>query len=261
VNRTGHYKLAKQSGGLGFFAEVRVTLSDRPNAGIAVADSAFAWLKEDYRANAWEWAECDAFRAGAIRGANFALDHALTPAPMVGVTIELIRAAPADTTAACVAYATCFAVWDALNDSGDGLVQILGRDIFFAGRRLVPRTALPSPAESDPQLWPRATPDISAIVVAAHSLATGAGVPTVADAEVVEHLEEILFRRKHWEAHLAGLTLQGEVVLLVLQHLLTLTGAERVLGATPEAASLVEATRSAIEAALFTDTPEGHALK
>ena len=46
-------------------------------------------------------------------------------------------------------------------------------------------------------------------------------------------------------------------MLLVLQHLLTLTGADSVLGTTAEAALVVEKTRSAIEAALFTGEREG----
>lgn len=234
------------------FAEVCVTISEEASSRTVVADGAFGWLKEAYGADEWEWPLCDAFRVAAVRGAEFALAHTATRPPTVSVTIETIRASPADTTAACVAYAACRAVWDALEDFGDGSVQIVGRDIFFAGRRLAPTTALETDAQSEPQLWPRAAPDLPALVLAAHGLATGAGVRCVADAAVVECLEDILFQRQHWEAHLTGLTSQVEVVLLVLQHLLTLTGAGSVLGATAEGALLVEKTRAAIEAALFT---------
>ena len=149
MNRTGHYKLARQSGGIGLFAEVWVTISDQASSRPAVADGAFDWLKEVYGADAREWPP---FRLAALRGAEFALAHAATPPLKASVTIETIRTAPADTTAACVAYAACRAVWDALGDPGDGSVQILGRDIFFVGRRLAPTMGLESDAQSVPQL-------------------------------------------------------------------------------------------------------------
>ena len=59
--------------------------------------------------------------------------HRLFP---LAVSVELIRAAPADTTPECVAFATCWAVWDALGDPGAVPVQIEGGQILFDGRPL-----------------------------------------------------------------------------------------------------------------------------
>lgn len=194
MDRIGHYKLAQQSGGLGLFAEVRVTLSERSHAATVVADSAFAWLKEDYGPDAWEWAECDEFRSAAVRAADFALEHAVTPAPKVGVTIELIRAAPADTTAACVAYATCFAVWDALDDPGDGSVQLLGGDVFFAGRAWAShhQDARPTEMRFSERLDPATYADDEMVEFA---VVRSAGVPAPIDLTQSSQVSERLWHR------------------------------------------------------------------
>jgi hypothetical protein len=136
----GRYKLAHHSGGVGLFAEVRVNLTDGPTRLIEVAPGAFDWLKEVYGPNAWEWPVCDDFRASAVGAAEFALAHLVTPRPSVRVRIELIRAAPADTTPDCVAFATCHAVWNALQDTGTAPIRIEGGQILFDGAPLGQKT-------------------------------------------------------------------------------------------------------------------------
>lgn len=70
------------------------------------------------------------------------------------------------------------------------------------------------------------------------------------DDATLNRLDEVLFRRDHWEAHWMGLTTREEIVMLVLHHLLTLA-TDDSLGSDEDAAALVEAARADIDRALF----------
>lgn len=129
----GHYRLARHSGGFGLFAEVHVDVADHATRLVEVAPTAFDWLKEDYGPGAWEWSVCDEFRASAVWAAGFALEHLATARSGMRARVELIRAAPADTTPDCIAFAACHAVWNALQDLGAARVTLEGRQILFDG--------------------------------------------------------------------------------------------------------------------------------
>lgn len=115
---TGEYKLARQIGGRGHYARVKVDVTPGP-PGIVVADSVFAWLKDEYGPEAWEWRDCDDMREGARAGAAYALQNRVAQGPLAQVVVAEIHASPVDTSKADVAFATCFAVWNALSDHGE----------------------------------------------------------------------------------------------------------------------------------------------
>jgi hypothetical protein len=114
---TGEYKLARQVGGRGHYARVKVDVTPGTN-GVTIADTAFAWLKQVYGPDAWEWRDCDDMRDGARTGATFALLNRATVGASQDVVVTEIHASPVDTTRADVALAACHAVWIALNDPG-----------------------------------------------------------------------------------------------------------------------------------------------
>jgi hypothetical protein len=70
------------------------------------------------------------------------------------------------------------------------------------------------------------------------------------DEATRDRLNEILFRRGQWEARCMGLTTHEEIIMLVLQHLLTLA-TDDSLGPDEDATRLVEETRADIDRALF----------
>ena len=115
--KPGEYKLARHLGGRMHYARVKVEVTLKAQ-GITIADSAFAWLKDVYGPDAWEWRDCDDMRDSARAGAAHALENLVRPAPLVGVVVTEIHASSIDTSCADVAFATCFAVWEALGDHG-----------------------------------------------------------------------------------------------------------------------------------------------
>jgi hypothetical protein len=132
--REGRYSLRKQSGGVFHYALVSVTV-DTTNEGpkIEFSGDEFAWLKDTYGPDAFEWGCCAEFRNGALRGARYALDHAAGVEHLDNILIRIgmIHATVADTTGDDVAYAACYATWDALGVmSGDG-PEFVGRDVIF----------------------------------------------------------------------------------------------------------------------------------
>lgn len=132
--RHGRFKLARQSGGIGLYADVTVLVSEiGQGPEIEFSGSEFAWLKDVYGPDAFEWACCHEFRRGAVAGASYAVEHLSDSLDgnRLRVVIEKIHAAPADTNERCVAYATCFAIWNALGLEGTQKPEIRGREIYF----------------------------------------------------------------------------------------------------------------------------------
>ena len=132
--QTGRHKFFRQSGGRGFYADVTV-VARSTTAGplVEVGRDVFAWLKEDYGPDAWEWTACDDFRAAAVRGARFAITHTQQPIDpsAIAVVITQIHAAPADTCPDSVAFATCHATWQALGIAGSNEPRLNGSEIVF----------------------------------------------------------------------------------------------------------------------------------
>lgn len=118
--KAGSYKLLRQSDGIGLYAEVFVqAFGSQGHSTVTVAPDAFAWLKDEYGPDAWEWPVCDDYRDGATAGCQYALNHT-SHGPIDGlrVVISRINAHPAHSTWDAVAYASCFALWDAIQDTG-----------------------------------------------------------------------------------------------------------------------------------------------
>jgi hypothetical protein len=130
----GLYKLTRQTGGRGFYAEVEVKVHqvDR-GPQIDVSPFVFAWLKDVDGPEAREWANCDELRTGAARGVAYALSHTTTPMDQatLGITVLKIHAAPADTCPESVALAACHATWIALGVTGSREPKIVGGQIVF----------------------------------------------------------------------------------------------------------------------------------
>jgi hypothetical protein len=101
-HRRGRFQLAKQVGDRGFFADVSVVLDCIPNERLAFA---IEQLESDPRNADW------------IAGIQFGVAYALQQLPSakanMSVLITDLHTNPVDSSSLTVAFATCFAVWDA----------------------------------------------------------------------------------------------------------------------------------------------------
>jgi hypothetical protein len=98
-----------------------------------IMPTAFAWLKDDYGPDAWEWAVCDEYRRHALFGVAYALQHAEVPFDIAHVTISVatIQAHPAQSSGEDVAYAAAFAFWQACEVEPSIRPRLEGRHIIF----------------------------------------------------------------------------------------------------------------------------------
>jgi hypothetical protein len=134
---TGAFDLVKHQRGRGLYAKVRVSIVPAESqTSVVVSRHAYEWLKEEYGPNAGVPGEDHSFGVAAVRGASFALDH--LPADIANakfaVTIESVRFCAADTTDEQVAYASCFAVWNALRTHGTLVPEIVEGTIRFPSK-------------------------------------------------------------------------------------------------------------------------------
>jgi hypothetical protein len=103
------------------YAEVSVSAEmQAANGSISVSATAFAWLKDAYGPDAFEWAICDAYQTAAVDGAKYALNHisGKKSGLNAAVLIDRIHAHPAHTCPDDVSFASCMAVWNALAIKG-----------------------------------------------------------------------------------------------------------------------------------------------
>jgi len=114
---SGEYKLVSQRAGRGLYARVKVVVSEG-KPGVVVDDDVFAWVKEEYGPNAFAYRDSDDFRGAAKLGAEHALRNLRSPSPLLQVRVVEIHVNTVDSTRSAVAYAACFAVWNALGDPG-----------------------------------------------------------------------------------------------------------------------------------------------
>ncbi len=114
--QTGTHRLARQSGGVSLYAVVTVGVqATAGESSVEFSGSEFAWLKDAYGPDAWEWSSCADYRRGAVRGVQYALRHSPGAAHAnVRVIVLAIHAHPAHSTEDSVAYAACFATSEAL---------------------------------------------------------------------------------------------------------------------------------------------------
>jgi hypothetical protein len=121
------FKLVKHFGGFAHYAEVRVVVNAAAVTSIEVAQDAFAWLKDAYGPDAWEWPVCDDYRTGAVSGCQHALDYVLSDGTRIPVRVVIARihGHPANTSAKDVAFAACHATWKALGVDGGNPPEII----------------------------------------------------------------------------------------------------------------------------------------
>lgn len=135
TKRESTYRFVRQSGGIGQYAQITLTVEEIPSTGLIVQilPTAFAWLKDVYGPDAWEWPVCDEYRRSALFGVAYALQHAEFPFDIACVTISVvtIHASPADTSGNAVAYATAFALWQACGVEPRVQPRLEGRRIIF----------------------------------------------------------------------------------------------------------------------------------
>jgi hypothetical protein len=113
----GEYKLARQRAGRGLYARVKVAVTEGDPA-VVVDDDVFAWVKEAYGPNAFAYRDSDDFRGAAKLGAQHALHNLSSSSTLQHVRVVEIHVTTVDSTRSAVAFAACFAVWNALGDTG-----------------------------------------------------------------------------------------------------------------------------------------------
>ena len=103
--KTGRFKLARASGGRCFYTGVSVE---------AIPCEATEGTEVAWQPDAFEPIECagEEFRRGVARGISIALGMFHEPA--IRIEVSKIRVTLVDSREDAVAFATCFAVWDAL---------------------------------------------------------------------------------------------------------------------------------------------------
>lgn len=132
MQKLGEYKLNRASGGLSHYARVWVRIEEADTGSVTLDASDFAWLKEEYGPDAWQWAVCDDYRDEALDGCRYALDHLAAPPTMpLHVHVIGIHAHPAHTTKGSVKMAACLAVWRALEDEGRDRPELLDGSFHF----------------------------------------------------------------------------------------------------------------------------------
>jgi hypothetical protein len=109
---TGSFRLAKANGGRCFFGEVEVRVSPVP------ADMAaeITWEEDGFLGNGHKCKWSEEFQRAATRGISIAL-RAL-PHTQLSIHVLQVGISYVDSTEDCVAFAACFAVWDALQVCG-----------------------------------------------------------------------------------------------------------------------------------------------
>lgn len=112
---TANFKLSQQKNGIFHYAEIQVTVSPADYLLIDIAPSCFAWLKDVYGPDAWEWPVCDDYREAARRGIHYALTNRHSMQPL-SVTVTHIYARLVDTSCDDIAYAACMACWNAIGE-------------------------------------------------------------------------------------------------------------------------------------------------
>jgi hypothetical protein len=119
----GEYKLARQRAGGCLYARVKVAANEGDRA-VLVGDDVFAWVKDVYGPNAFAYCDSDDFRGAAKLGAEYALRNLTTPSALQQVHVVEIHVTTVDSTRFAVAFAACFAVWNALGDPGSNAPRL-----------------------------------------------------------------------------------------------------------------------------------------
>jgi hypothetical protein len=130
------YTLLKQSGGVGMYAEVSVSANrDARERAVTISQHIYDWEREAYGLDdvVSQVKEDDEFVRGARKGIEYALDRIATPIDRnrISVEVDKIHVLLCDSTENTVAYAACYATWQALEVKGSIEPKIVGREIIF----------------------------------------------------------------------------------------------------------------------------------
>jgi hypothetical protein len=130
--QTSTYKLLKVSGGITLFSEVAVSItSNSESQQIIISSQVCDWMESNR--HGWPTELKSEYFNGARRGVEYAIEHLPKDFHLenMKITIEKIVAVEVDSTSDTVAYAACFAIWQALNIAPIKPPQICGRKIIF----------------------------------------------------------------------------------------------------------------------------------
>lgn len=126
---TASYKLVRQIGGRGHYAQVSVQVTAAPDVEVSISPDIFAW--DDFSSKP---ASPDGeYQDGAKAGVRYALANCVAEVEPVHVVVQEIRFLVVDTTPAAVAAAACWATWKALPDPGRNHPLIRGALSFPGG--------------------------------------------------------------------------------------------------------------------------------
>lgn len=123
------YKLFRQIAGIGYYAEVRVTVTPAPTSELRVSPEVFAWSQHD----PGPASPTGYYQDGARAGVTYALANLANAHGAVRVDIEEIHYLEVDSTPGTVAVAACHATWLALEDPGRKHPQLGPRIVFPGG--------------------------------------------------------------------------------------------------------------------------------
>lgn len=123
MNRTGQYKLVRQTGGRGYYAVVQVEISETTNGPIVEVESRLpVWVRKEYA-------------AAAVSGAHDALQNSGSQLDLSTIYVQVadIQELTVDTCRGSVAYASCYATWQALGVEGENPPQLVRKIVEFSG--------------------------------------------------------------------------------------------------------------------------------
>jgi hypothetical protein len=121
MNRAGRYKLVRQTAGRGYYAIVQIEVSETTNGPAVEIDNGLSdWMYKEYG-------------AAAMDGVHYALQHtgSLLDLTFIHVKITDIQEFLVDTCSGSVAFAACYATWDALGVEGKNPPQLVNKRVEF----------------------------------------------------------------------------------------------------------------------------------
>jgi hypothetical protein len=121
MNRTGKYKLVRQTSGRGYYAVVQVEISGATNGPMVEIENGLPdWIHKEYG-------------AAAIDGVHYALRHtgSILNLNTIHVKITAIQEFLVDTCSGSVGFAACYATWDALGVEGENPPRLVNMRVEF----------------------------------------------------------------------------------------------------------------------------------
>lgn len=98
---------------------------------VDLSPAVFDWIKAAYGPEANAGTDADEYRAAAIFGVNFALDHLKKTLDGHHVTVDEIHFHACHSDPGCVAFAAAHATWNALGDDGFDHPSLASSGVHF----------------------------------------------------------------------------------------------------------------------------------